>query len=133
SPIIVVDADKIVRDLPTSHVLHVVRNPWSCYADTKKRDVHLPLAHYTNSRCLNQQAALTFREMFPERVHVLRYEDIIIDPVRVLGDFLHGLGVSRAETLRTPSWNGRPLDQVYPWGTIRTPTSDANRATANEL
>jgi hypothetical protein len=133
SPIIVVDADKIVRDLPTSHVLHVVRNPWSCYADTKKRAVPLSLAHYMTGWCINQQAALTFREMFPERVHLLRYEDIIVDPVRVLGDFLGALGLSRSETLRTPSWNGRSLDQVYPWGTIRTPTSDANRATANEL
>ena len=37
SPIIVVDAEKILRDLPQAHVLHVVRNPWSAYADTKKR------------------------------------------------------------------------------------------------
>ncbi len=37
SPIIVVDADKILTDLPQAHLLHVVRNPWSAYADTKKR------------------------------------------------------------------------------------------------
>jgi hypothetical protein len=35
--------------------------------------------------------------------------------------------------LAWPSWNGRPLEQVYPWGTVRTPTPEANRATANEL
>src|SRR3954467_7046128 len=46
SPIIVVDADKIVRDLPQGHVLHVVRNPWSAYADTKKRPVPLSLEGY---------------------------------------------------------------------------------------
>ncbi|HEX3314786.1 MAG TPA: sulfotransferase [Gemmataceae bacterium] len=133
SPILVVDADKIVRDLPESRVLHIVRNPWSCYADTKKRAVPLSLAHYMTGWCINQQAALTFREMFPERVHLLRYEDIIVDPARILGDFVESLGLSRSETLRTPSWNGKPLDQVYPWGTIRTPTTEANRATANEL
>jgi hypothetical protein len=27
----------------------------------------------------------------------------------------------------------RDLTEVYPWGTIRTPTPDANRATADEL
>ena len=43
SPIIVVDADKILADLPQAHVLHVVRNPWSAYADTKKRPVPLSL------------------------------------------------------------------------------------------
>src|SRR5215207_4087760 len=36
SPIIAVDADKILSDLPQAHFLHVVRNPWSAYADTKK-------------------------------------------------------------------------------------------------
>ena len=37
SPILVVDADKILTELPQAHFLHVVRNPWSAYADTKKR------------------------------------------------------------------------------------------------
>jgi len=45
SPIIVVDADKILNDLPAAHVLHVIRNPYSAYADTKKRAVPLSLEH----------------------------------------------------------------------------------------
>jgi hypothetical protein len=32
SPIFVVDALKMVQDLPNGHVLHVVRNPWAAYA-----------------------------------------------------------------------------------------------------
>ena len=43
SPIIGIDGEKILSDLPQAHVLHVVRNPWSAYADTKKRAVPLPL------------------------------------------------------------------------------------------
>src|SRR5262245_28058287 len=46
SPIVVVDAGKILGDLTHAHVLHVVRNPWSAFADTKKRPVPLPLADY---------------------------------------------------------------------------------------
>lgn len=133
SPIIVVDADKIVADLPGAHVLHVVRNPWSSYADTKKRAVPLPLAHYITGWCLNQQAALTFAELHPGRVHVLRFEDIVVDPVGVLGGFLATLGVGSSGTLARPTWNGTVLEQVYPWGTVRTPTAEANRATAEEL
>ena len=133
SPIIVVDADKIVADLPEGHVLHVVRNPWSAYADTKKRAVPLSLAHYITGWCLNQQAALTYAALHPGRVHMLRFEDIIADPVGVLGGFLGRLGLSANASLERPSWNGQTLDQVYPWGTIRTPTPEANRATAAEL
>ena len=65
SPIITVDADKIVTDLPQAHVLHVVRNPWSAYADTKKRPVPLGLKNYLLRRTLNQFHALAFRERFP--------------------------------------------------------------------
>jgi hypothetical protein len=133
SPIIVVDADKIVADLPGAHVLHIVRNPWSAYADTKKRAVPLSLAHYLTAWCLNQQAALTYAEIFPGRVHLLRFEDIIADPVTILGALLARLGVGPSETLARPTWNSTPLPQVYPWGTIRTPTPEANRATADEL
>src|SRR5581483_5268026 len=81
SPIVVVDADKILADLSEAHVLHVVRNPWSAYADTKKRAVPLSLAHYMTAWCLNQQYALRFAAKFPERMHVLRFEDLIADPV----------------------------------------------------
>ena len=133
SPIIVVDADKIVKDLPDAHVLHVVRNPWSAYADTKKRAVPLPLPHYITGWCLNQQAALTFSQLYPARVHLLRFEDIIVNSVEVLGGLLAKLGVGKSETLAQPSWNGRVLEQVYPWGTVRTPTPEANLATAEEL
>ena len=133
SPIVVVDADKIVADLPESHVLHVVRNPWSAYADTKKRAVPLALDHYMTAWCLNQQYALTFAAKHSGRVHVVRFEDIVADPVGVLGGFLAKVGVGPSETLARPTWNGRALAQVYPWGTVRTPTPEANRATADEL
>lgn len=133
SPIIGVDADKIVTDLPGGHVLHVIRNPWSAYGDTKKRALPLPLAHYITGWCLNQQAALTFSATYPGRVTVLRFEDIVVDPVGVLSKFLAKVGVGSSPTLARPSWNGQILEQVFPWGTVRTPTPEANRATAAEL
>jgi hypothetical protein len=133
SPIIVVDADKIVTELPGAHVLHVVRNPWSAYADTKKRAVPLSLAHYIAGWCVNQMAALAYSAMFPGRVHVLRFEDIVADPVKVLGRFLEKLRIGSSPALARPSWNGEALAEVYPWGTVRVPTTAANLAMAGEL
>src|SRR5262249_55096518 len=46
SPNAVVDADKILADFPHGHVLHIVRNPWSGYADTRKRPVPMSLQDY---------------------------------------------------------------------------------------
>ena len=133
SPIIVVDAEKILSDLPRAHVLHVVRNPWSAYADTKKRPVPLSLEGYMLGWTLNQHYALLFREKFPDRVHVVRAEDVMADSTGELGAICEKLGLERADSLATPTWNGQPLEEVYPWGTIRRPTPEANRATAAEL
>ena len=133
SPIVVVDADKILRDLPAAHVLHVVRNPWSAYADTKKRPVPLGLDTYLLGWTLNQYHALLFQRLFPGRMHVVRVEDVMADPVAALRPVCAALQVEAGESLRTPTWNGAALAQVYPWGTIRLATPEANRATAAEL
>jgi hypothetical protein len=133
SPIITVDAGKILTDMPEAHVLHVVRNPWSAYADTKKRPVPMALADYMLGWTLNQYYALLFKEMFPERMHIVRTEDVMADPHAALGAVCSKLGLEAAESLRTPTWNGNKLEEIYPWGTIRTATPEANRATAAEL
>jgi hypothetical protein len=133
SPIIVIDAEKILNDLPNGHVLHVVRNPWSAYADTKKRPVPLSLREYILRWNINQQHALAAKRLFPERMHIVRAEDVMADSVATLSEVLEKLGLRSADTLATPSWNGKELEQVYPWGTIRSATPEANLATANEL
>lgn len=133
SPIIVVDANKILEDLPQAHVLHVVRNPWSAYADTRKRPVPLPLSAYMLGWTLNQYYALLFQKQFPSRFHLVRAEDVMADPFETLGGVCKKLGLEAAATLKQPSWNGTERSEIYPWGTIRRATPEANRATALEL
>jgi len=133
SPIIVVDADKILSDFPHAHVLHVVRNPWSAYADTKKRPVPLSLENYMLGWTVNQYYALLFREEFPDYVHIVRAEDVMGDSLKTLGVICEKLGLESAESLKMPTWNGIELEEVYPWGTIRRATPETNRATAEEL
>jgi hypothetical protein len=133
SPIIVVDADKILNDLQEAHVLHVVRNPYSAYADTKKRPVPLSLEHYILAWNLNQYHALLFQKRYPDRLHIVRLEDTLADPIAALGPVCKKLGLRVTDTLKTPTWNGNKLEEVYPWGTIRKATPEANRATAEEL
>jgi hypothetical protein len=133
SPIVTVDVDTILSDLPTAHLLHVVRNPWSAYADTKRRPVPLSLSRYLLAWVLNQYVALVSRARWPDRVHVVRIEDVIRDPHGSIGPICRRLGLEASDTLAFPSWNGRELEEVYPWGTIRTPTPEANLATALQL
>lgn len=133
SPIVGIDGERILKDLPGAHVLHVVRNPWSAYADTKKRPVPLGLATYLLGWTLCQYHALLYRQLYPGRFHIVRAEDVMADSKAALALVCEKLGVSVSDSLATPSWNGQALDEIYPWGTIRTPTTRANVATAAEL
>ena len=133
SPIITVDAEAILTALPGAQVLHVVRNPFSAYADTCKRPVPMALRDYMQAWCLNQYHALLARERHPGRVHIIRTEDVMADPQAALATVMRALGLEDDPALATPSWNGTPLQEIYPWGTIRQATPEANRATAAEL
>ncbi len=133
SPIIAVDANKIITDFPKSYVLHVVRNPWSAYADTKKRPVPLSLERYLTAWVTTQYHALVFQKLWPDHIHIVRYEDVVADPEACLGKVCEKIGIASAESLRAPTWNAKPLEEVYPWGTIRKATIQANKTTAQEL
>lgn len=55
------------------------------------------------------------------------------DPVAALAPVLGSLGLRASDAVRTPSWNGRVLEEVHPWGTIRHASREANLDTAHEL
>ena len=82
---------------------------------------------------LTQYYALLFREKFPNRVHIVRAEDVMGNSSKTLGTVCASIGCSSAESLKTATFNGIQLSEVYPWGTIRRATPAANRATAAEL
>jgi hypothetical protein len=133
SPVIGFDGETILSDFPRGNIVHVVRNPWSGYADTIKRPFPLSLQRYAWTWSLMQHFALTFAKRHGERFIIIRFEDLVADSKKIMADLVEKLGLSWSETLLYPSWNGRRMDQVYPWGTIHTPTSAANTATMNEL
>ncbi len=133
SPVLVVDADKILEELPSAHFLHVVRNPWSAYADTKKRPVPLSLENYILCWNLNQYFALLNKKKYPKRMHIIRLEDTLEDSYKALGNLCEKMGLQSADSLKKATWNSKELEEVYPWGTIRRATPDANKKTAQEL
>lgn len=119
SPSIIVDADKIISDYNSNaYVLHIVRNPFSAYADTKTRAVPLSLDHYITGWLVNQYYAVTFAALYPRNCFIVRFEDIMKQPRKILGDFLKKIGIDSSGTLDFPSWNGLRLEQLAPWGVV---------------
>lgn len=133
SPIVVVDSDTILDDFPDAKIIHIVRNPFSSYADTIYRPVPLPLPRYISEWSIVQNFALSFQALYPKNVLVVRFEDLIKDPEKFFRPLCRKLSISYSRTLTYPSWNGERLEQVYPWGTIRVPTEEVNLESARQL
>ena len=134
SPIIGVDGEKIINEMNgNGYVLHIMRNPFSCYAETKKRPVPLSLDHYINAWVINQYYAQYLATKYPDNFFFVRYEDIIANPKETLGKVMSEIGLEKSDSLNNPSWNGEALKEVYPWGTVKIPTKEVNIQTAKEL
>jgi hypothetical protein len=133
SPVLVLDTEKILADFPDGQIIHVVRNPYSGYADTKKRPFPISLERYTWTWNLCQHLALTYAERYPRNFHILRFEDLAASRETALTRLCGRLGIEYSDTCLHPSWNASQLEEVYPWGTIRVPTPEVNVATMNLL
>lgn len=133
SPIIGVDAQKIFEDFPSAHIIHIVRNPYSAYAETKRRPVPYSISRYAQTWNISQLYALNFSNKFPKQFHLVRFEDLIENPKKFFTALTKKMGIAYSNSLEYPSWNGIKLKTVYPWGTIKIPTPGANIKTLKEL
>lgn len=133
NPVQVLDAEKILSDFPEGHIVHVVRNPYSGFADQFRRPFPPSLERYAHTWAYAQMLALTYKEKYTRRFHIVRFEDLISDRMNTIKDLLLALTLSFDEKCLFPSFNGIELREVKPWGTIRTATAEENVATANEL
>jgi len=133
SPIIGVDADRIFSDLPNAKILHIVRNPLIAYAETCYRPFPNSLRRYIWIWNFVQVMSLSFQEKYPDRYIILHYEDLLNKKEETMRKLCYQLGLSFSDTLLYPSWNGKKLDDVYPWGTIYSPDTGEQEKRKSEL
>ncbi|MES2703042.1 MAG: sulfotransferase [Bacteroidota bacterium] len=134
SPIIGVDGDKIINDYKgKAHIFHVVRNPFSAYADTKTRAVPLSIPHYMTGWVNCQYFSLMLAKKYPDNYHIIKFDDLLKDKVGTLTEVLKKVGIGSSKTLAYPSWHGEELKDVKPWGAVPIPTEEANLATGKRL
>jgi hypothetical protein len=133
SPPIGMDADKIFSDFPNAHIVHIVRNPWSGYADTIKRPFPFKLEKYCQIWNIVQLTALNYQNKYPGQFHIIRYEDLCANPKEIMDSLMGNLGLPLSDKVYYPSFNGQKLESVKPWGTIKNVSTESNWTTANEL
>jgi hypothetical protein len=133
SPPIVFDADKFFSDFPDGNMVHVIRNPFSGYADTIKRPFPFSLAKYCQIWNATQVHALVYSSKYAGRFHIVYAEDIFENPKSTMSNLLAKVGLPWNDSALAPSFAGKAMEQVYPWGTVKYPTTAANIAAAVEL
>ncbi|MFY9138696.1 sulfotransferase family protein [Zwartia sp.] len=134
SPAIGIDADRIIRDFPNAKIMHIVRNPFSAYRDTKRRPFPQPLSKYLITWNIYHSTVEMYAKQFPDNVRIFRYEDLVEDKEQFMKNVANFIGVQYAPTMLYPSWNGVEIkDSIAPWGTVLKSTKAYNESVINEL
>jgi hypothetical protein len=134
SPAIGLDAERIIRDFPNAKIIHVVRNPFSAYRDTKRRPFPQSLSRYLITWNIYHSTVEMFAKMFPDNIRIARYEDLIADKQAFMTGLAHFIGCAFEPSMLYPSWNGVEIkDAIAPWGTVLKSTEDYNRDIIEEL
>jgi len=134
SPAIGIDADRIVRDFSNVRILHIVRNPFSAYRDTKRRPFPQSLSRYLITWNIYHSTVEMYAKMYPENVRIFRYEDLVDDKESFMRGVAAFIGVPFADTMLYPSWNGVEIkNNIAPWGTVLKSTREYNESIIDEL
>lgn len=134
SPAIGIDSERIVRDFPNVRILHIVRNPFSAYRDTKRRPFPQPLSKYLITWNVYHSTVEMFARMYPGNVRLFRYEDLVEDKRRFMTQAAEFIGVPFSETMLYPSWNAVEIkESIAPWGTVLKSTKEYNLSLIDEL
>lgn len=107
SPAIGIDAARMVKDFPDMKIIHIVRNPFSAYRDTKRRPFPQPLSKYLITWNIYHSTVEMYAKMYPKNVRIFRYEDLVADKSKFMKEVSEFVGVKFNESMLYPSWNGK--------------------------
>lgn len=134
SPAIGIDAARMVRDFPNIKIMHIVRNPFSAYRDTKRRPFPQPLSKYLITWNIYHSTVEMFSHMYSENVRIFRYEDLVADKSLFMQGMAKFLGVDFEPSMLYPSWNAEEIqNNIAPWGTVLKSTAEYNEQIIDEL
>lgn len=134
NPGMVADTPKLFADFPDAHVIHVVRNPFSAYADYLRRPYgQQTLEEYLLAYNIAHSLAYNYQHKYAGNFHVIKLEDFLADKRNTLSPILGRIGIPWDDALLIPSFNGHELATLPPWGTVEKPTTEYNLSQADSL
>ena len=134
SPAIGIDSERMIKDFPNIRIMHIVRNPFSAYRDTKRRPFPLPLSRYLITWNIYHSTVEMYAKMYPHNVRIFRYEDEVADKENFMRDAASFMGIAFNESMLYPSWNDKRItENIAPWGTVLQSTEEYNAKMADDL
>ena len=134
SPAIGIDAARMVKDFPDIKIIHIIRNPFSAYRDTKRRPFPQPLSKYLITWNIYHSTVEMYAKMYSDNVKIFRYEDLVADKRKFMTEVANFIGVKFNESMLYPSWNGKEIkEMIAPWGTVLKSDENYNKQLIQEL
>ncbi len=134
SPAIGLDAARMIKDFPNIKIMHIVRNPFSAYRDTKRRPFPQTPDRYLITWNIYHSTVDMYAGMYPDNVKIFRYEDMVADKKSFMESVCEFIGVDYSENMLYPSWNGEKIEaNIAPWGTVLRSTEEYNKEIIDEL
>lgn len=134
SPAIGIDAERMIKDFPNIKIMHIIRNPFSAYRDTKRRPFPQPLSKYLITWNIYHSTVEMYAKMYPDNVRIFRYEDLVADKRKFMQEVASFIDVEFNESMLYPSWNGKEIkDMIAPWGTVLKSDEEYNSSIIDEL
>lgn len=134
SPAIGIDANRIIKDFPDVRILHIIRNPFSAYRDTKRRPFPQPINRYLITWNIYHSTVEMYANLYPKNVRIFRYEDFVADKEKFMTGVSEYINVIFNSKMLCPSWNGKEISgNIAPWGTVLKSTEAYNQSIIDEL
>ena len=103
SPAIGIDAARMIKDFPDIKIIHIVRNPFSAYRDTKRRPFPQDLSKYLITWNIYHSTVEMYQKMYPQNIKIVRYEDMVYDKTKFMAELAAFIGIEFEDTMLYPS------------------------------
>jgi hypothetical protein len=114
----IVDADRALTEMPRLRYLHVMRNPFSGFADTRRRIADMTIERYCQRWGIVNLLGMFYAEKYPDRCRIVRFEHLLTNRESVMRDICAWLRIEFDASLMKPSWNGQTLKSILPFGGV---------------
>lgn len=132
-PVINLDADEIFADRPDTRFIHVLRSPVSGLVDMRSRRPEVVVERYTAKWNLVNGHAALLAGKYPGRFRVVRLTDLIAQRTETMESLCGWLAIRFDPCLNQPTWNGKPLSGLPPFGGVRAATLEHEARCRDEL